>query len=217
MYNVLLGTARCLVGGKGQRVHNSHFLLDSKCHEAKINCVVQPTHLTTDLKGLAQSKQTKSVERKCKWKAHWTDVRGQKGTLEKKKSLCSRRSWFQESFLKHIYSEAQARLEKVWQKLSGSGGKGYAFDCDAHICFYFNFNVHHPKKFILKSETSKKHRGYLGEGLVIVSLDSISAGSETTGCRKQGPDLTVSLSRKVSTMAVERGGCGGTDWNLEPS
>lgn len=39
MNNVILGGGRCRVRGHGQHVHNSHFLLDSQCHEAK-DCVV---------------------------------------------------------------------------------------------------------------------------------------------------------------------------------
>lgn len=107
----------------------------------------------------------------------WSD-----GKLEKKKFLCSQRTWFQESFLKHICSEAQVRFEKCLQMLSGGGGKGYAVDSDAHLCFYFNFNVHDRRNFILKNEASKKHRDQLVEGLVILYLGSISAGSETPGC-----------------------------------
>lgn len=87
----------------------------------------------------------------------WSD-----GKMEKKKFLCSQRSWFQESFLKHFCSEAQRRLEKRLQMLPGVG-KGYAFDSDAHLCFSFNFNVHKRRNFLLKNESSKKHRGQLVE------------------------------------------------------
>lgn len=63
MNNVILGGGCYMVRGNGQHVYNSHFLLDSKCHEAK-DRVVRQTLLTTELKGLAQSKQPTSCSKK---------------------------------------------------------------------------------------------------------------------------------------------------------
>lgn len=95
-----------MIPGNGQHVHNSHFLLDSKCPEAK-DCG-HYSHYRAQVSGTEQA----SNERMCRWMDEWLDMCAQMGKWRKKKFLCSQGSWFQESFLKHICSEAQLRLEK---------------------------------------------------------------------------------------------------------
>lgn len=86
-----------------------------------------------------------------------------------------------------------------------------ALDSDACLGLYFNLKVQIEEILSLKVKQERNTAVHSYEGLALSYLETISAGSETSGSWKQGSDLSALRCRKTSQAAGERVECQDTD------